>query len=197
MPVMKKPVSQTPKSIPAPLRTLIDAFFPADDLGLDSVAAPLMAAGKAAKGLVNGVKGFALPDGKLTRVTADGVHRITEGIDAAKALKKMEIPTARANRESGFVPSVSHASHLDDVKVPIADSLDTDMATGAASVGKWQNNVNPTAKRNTKINPTIVKDIRALYETGSPIHEINRLYPDLSQATISEVAKRLTWARVK
>lgn len=152
---------------------------------------------RAAKGLVKGIKGWSLPDGKVARPVSDGVNRIFEGDDAAKALYRMQEPVSKEFARNPMPPAVSHPSHLPDVSVPIPDSLDTNVAAGFPSVGKWQTGRNQAAKRTVKANETIVRDMRALYDTGLKVGDIKRLYPDFNESSISEIVRRLTWARVK
>lgn len=197
MPVIRKSSNAFRDKLPTPIRTLADMFFPSDELPMDTVAAPMMIAGRAAKGLVNGIKGFTLPDGKIAKPFADGVNRIVEGDDAVRALAKMKESTSKELSRLPMPPSVSHPTHLPDVAVPIQDSLDTNMAAGAKSIGKWQNG-RSNGGRKAKANETIVRDMRDLYDNkGWTLNDINRRYKEFSQPAVLEIVKRHTWAKVK
>lgn len=150
---------------------------------------------RAAKGLTGGVQGFQLPDGKIARPDAEGVNRILEGNDAMKALQRIKQPIARQNAESGFAPTVSSPEELPDVAVPIADSLDTDMANPPL-LGDSERAYQLSSRRN-KLSVQDVKEIRQLYETGSPISELSKLYPNVTTPALHAIIKGESWAKVK
>ena len=151
------------------------------------------------KGLRPGsIRGFVLPDGKVAQPDAEGTARIVEGDAAIKSLQKMVArPHSAINRESGFVPAIGGADELSDVKVPIADSLDTPMAPGAPLSGKWDTQAAHMARR-SKLSEQDVRKIRELYETGAKtVTELQAMYPDVAKQSIAETARRLNFPRIK
>lgn len=154
---------------------------------------------RAAPGYVNGIQGFALPDGRIVTPDVTGVNRIVEGDDALRSLQRMVGPSIRRqNVESAAVPTVSGADELSDVAVPIADSLDTNMAPGAPLMGKWGGaSMDPLLKKTAKVSHQDILAIRQLYDGGMRPQEIAAQYPGLSVASVDAIARRHSYPKVK
>lgn len=151
---------------------------------------PMMAGGRAAKGLVKGIKGFLLPDNKVAVPDVAGTTRILEGDQAMRALKKME-PKSIAD-----IPSVRSANQLGDVSNPIPDSLDTNMAPGAPIIADTKVNSGRTAAiKRAKLTADQVWKIRELHDRGWKNSDIMD-YTGVDATTVSEVKKRLSYGWV-
>lgn len=169
---------------------LMDSFTPTEtDL-------PLMGmAGRAPR-----MKGFTGPGGKVIQTTDQLGRPITpvthEGEAAARALTRMT--KGGINKQlltSGEVPTVSDPSHLSDVAVPIADSLDT-AATPKMPLLQQVDRQSGASKSKAKLSADDVWKIRELYDAGTPMTMIARLFPQVNPGTISEAARRASYAKL-
>lgn len=187
------PVARLRGGVAGALEGLL-SLFPSDPQDALSPS-PMMAAGKqAAKGLVKGIQGFSLPEGKAVRPDAEGVFRVLEGDQALQSLKQMETkPTHRINRESGFVPTVASTKELSDVAVPIADSLDTDMAPSAPIIADTRKNFGREAAiKKSKLTADVIYKIRELHDRGWSTKDIVDL-TKVPKSTVYEIKNRLSY----
>ena len=140
------------------------------------------------------IRGFRLPDGKIALPDVEGVHQI---VDESPHFNKPGY--IRTNTESGFAPSVTDPSHLSDVSVPIADSLDTAATPKLPLVGKHSaQQSDPLKRRTTSVTRDDILTIRDLYSRGWTPADIKAYkFQHLSDGTVTEIARRLSFAKVE
>jgi hypothetical protein len=150
------------------------------------------------KELVRKFGGFQLPDGRIAAQDVEGTHRMLDGEQAMKMYNHLtKTPVSRLNAESAAAPAVSGAHELSDVAVPLADSLDT-AATPKLPLSQIMRNTQDSLKRkSTKISHPEILAIRQAFDNGKPLSELQKEYPHLTDATVSEVARRLSFVNVK